>query len=74
LAAVYGLENKETFTGFTGEDITGTHSEQSYVDAAYVYGWTSGESATGIVGPNTFGTVSVDNDQNSITVALKYNF
>ncbi|MFA5455937.1 MAG: outer membrane protein transport protein [Sulfurimonas sp.] len=30
LAAVYGLENKETFTGFTGEDITSTHSEQSY--------------------------------------------
>ncbi|MFA5233513.1 MAG: outer membrane protein transport protein [Sulfurimonas sp.] len=30
LAAVYGLENKETFTGFTGQDITSTHSEQSY--------------------------------------------
>ena len=30
LAAVYGLENKETFTGFTGQDIKGTHSEQSY--------------------------------------------
>ncbi|MDQ1264067.1 MAG: long-chain fatty acid transport protein [Campylobacterota bacterium] len=30
VAAVFGLENKETFTGFTGEDITSTHSEQSY--------------------------------------------
>lgn len=30
LAAIYGLENKETFTGFTGEDITSTHSEMSY--------------------------------------------
>ena len=30
LAAVYGLENKETVTGFTGQDITSTHSEQSY--------------------------------------------
>ena len=30
LAAIYGLENKETFTGFTGEDITSKHSETSY--------------------------------------------
>ncbi len=30
LTAVYGLENKETFTGFTGQDIESTHSEQSY--------------------------------------------
>ncbi|MFA5670719.1 MAG: outer membrane protein transport protein [Sulfurimonas sp.] len=30
LAVVYGLENTETFKGFTGEDIKSTHSEQSY--------------------------------------------
>lgn len=30
IAAVYGLENKETFTGFTGEEITSKHSETSY--------------------------------------------
>jgi long-chain fatty acid transport protein len=30
LAAVYGLENKETFKGFTSEDIESTHAEQSY--------------------------------------------
>ncbi len=30
VAAVFGLENKETFTGFSGEDITNKHSEQGY--------------------------------------------
>ena len=30
LAAVYGLENEETVTGFTSQDIKSTHSEQSY--------------------------------------------
>ena len=30
LAAVFGLENKETFKGFTGEDIESKHSETSY--------------------------------------------
>ena len=30
VAAVFGLENTETFTGFTAEDIKSTHSEQSY--------------------------------------------
>jgi len=30
LAAVYGLENKETVTGFTGQGIKSTHSEESY--------------------------------------------
>lgn len=30
LAAVFGLENEETMTNFTGEDITTKHSEQGY--------------------------------------------
>ncbi|MCK4973912.1 MAG: aromatic hydrocarbon degradation protein, partial [Sulfurimonas sp.] len=30
LAAVYGLENTETITGFTGVEQEQTHSEQSY--------------------------------------------
>ncbi len=30
VAAVFGLENKETLTNFTGQDITTEHSEQGY--------------------------------------------
>jgi long-chain fatty acid transport protein len=50
-------------------------TKQFSADVAYVYGWTSDVSATGFTADQTgLTTVTTDNDQNSLTVAIKYNF
>ena len=50
-------------------------SKQFSLDAAYVYGWSSGEEATGFTADlSGMTTVKTDNDQNSFTISMKYNF
>ena len=48
------------------------------LDVAYVYGWTSGQTGDVITnpagGPNSVGSATVDNDQNSISAMVKFNF